>query len=339
MKKRRSLLWVLALCLGLLFLFGCSNPSGGGTEGPGSPEDAPAADLMSPADPVTFPSDAIRSPAAKWEQYCHIEGGVFIEGLNFAPDRTTLWVIDPAAHNIYRVVDGEAETVFHDETCMPNGAKFIDENTLLITDRARGLCKFDTETLEYTDFVTSFNGVNFLGPNDLVLDGQGGAYFTDPGSSTYTNPNGSVYYVNYSAETPALQIVETGIAYPNGITLSPDGTMLYVAEFNSNSILCVPSLTYGSGPVTTYLLGSMSGGHGPDGLTIDTEGNIYAAHLEAGEVVVFSPGGYVVDTIRMPAGAGIFTDNLILHDGYLYVCEFGQSIVWRIPVSMSSGEV
>ncbi len=338
MKKKRSLFFVLALCLGLLLLFGCGTPGGGPDTPAPTEQEAPAADPMTPADPVTFPADTIRAPDAVWEQYCQIDGGIFIEGLNFAPDGTTLWVIDPAAHNIYRVIDGQAETVFHDESCMPNGAKFIDETTLLITDRARGLCKFDTETLEYTDFVTNFHGRNFLGPNDLVLDGQGGAYFTDPGSSTYTTPNGSVYYVNYAAETPDLQVVETGIAYPNGITLSPDGTLVYVAEFNNNAILCVPSLTYGSGPVTTYLLGSMSGGHGPDGLTIDTEGNVYVAHLEAGEVVVFSPGGYVVDTIRMPASAGIFTDNLILHDGYLYVCEFGQSIVWRIPVNTASGE-
>ena len=350
MKKVCLLALALAMCLALLA--GCAGAGGGEpsappaddtqTAEPAAPADtaAPAEETggSAPAGPVTYPDDYIVPAGAEWEPYCHIEGGGVIEGLNFAPDGSALWVIDPLNHNIYRIIDGEAETVFHDESAMPNGAKFIDDKTLLITDRARGLCKFDIETLEYTTYVPDFNGTPFLGPNDLALDGEGGAFFTDPGPSSYTNPNGQVFYIDdYFSDNPTLTLVESGIAYPNGIVLSPDHSLIYFAEWSSNSIICAPSPTV-STPVTTYLMASLTGGHGPDGLTIDDQGNIYAAHVEAGEVVVIDPNGWTITVIRMPEGAGTYTDNLIIYDGYLYVCEFAQSIVWRIPVNTASGE-
>ena len=68
--------------------------------------------------------------------------------MNFQGD--VLWFID-VANRIQKVVNGEAVDVYVDngEHAMPNGAKFIDDHTLLITDRAQGLCTFDINTNEY----------------------------------------------------------------------------------------------------------------------------------------------------------------------------------------------
>ena len=73
-------------------------------------------------------------------------------------------------------------------------------------------------------------GANRLnGPNDIVFDAHGGFYFTDLGKTRARDrDHGVIYY----ALADGSKIVE--VAYPcltpNGIGLSPDGTVLYVAE-------------------------------------------------------------------------------------------------------------
>lgn len=292
---------------------------------------------------MTFASDYIVSPDAKWEIFAAVkEGGIdtaIIEGMNFKGN--TLWFIDVGMSNVLKVEDGKVSIVYHDDTkmAMPNGAKFIDDTTLLIADRKQGLCTFDIKTNEYKVLFSDFNGEPFLGLNDIVLDGMGGAYFTDSGQSDYLTKNGNVYYINYKEANPKVELYKTGFAYPNGITISPDANFLWVAEFNTNSIICVPSKTYKDAKDTPYVAARLEGGHGPDGVITDADGNIYAAHLKAGEVVVVDPNGFPITTVRLPEGAGIFTTNLAIHDGFLYVCEFGQGVIWRIATNAKPNEI
>ena len=188
-----------------------------------SSEPATANDADPKEQPQAEAQPSVLAEGASWELVAHVEDGGLIEGLNFSQDGT-LWFIDVVKGRIHKVVDGEAVTVHDNEgKSMPNGAKFIDGTTMLITDRSQGLCRYDTETGEYSVWVPNFNGTPFNGLNDLVLDGQGGAYFTDPGQSDYFKRIGCVYYVKYDEDEPALQLIQDGIAYPNGITLSPDG--------------------------------------------------------------------------------------------------------------------
>lgn len=298
---------------------------------------------LAQAGPVTFPNDYIIDPTAKWEKYAAVkDGGIdtaIIEGMNFRDG--VLWFVDVGMSNILKVENGQVSIVYHDNTkmAMPNGAKFIDDTTLLIADRKQGLCTFDINTLEYKVLVAGFNGEPFLGLNDIVLDGQGGAYFTDPGQSDYLTKNGNVYYINYKEANPKVELFKTGFAYPNGITISPDSNFLWVAEFNTNSVICVPSKTYKDAKDTPYVAARLEGGHGPDGILTDADGNIYCAHLKAGEVVVFDPNGWHIVTLRLPEKSASFTTNLTINDGYLYVCEFGQGIIWRIATNAKANEI
>ena len=64
----------------------------------------------------------------------------------------------------------------------------------------------------------------------------------------------------------------------------------------------------------------------------DASGIVYGAHLHAGEVVAVDAKGWPVAAIRLPENAGVLVSNLIIHDGYLYVCEFSQGNIWRIAI-------
>jgi sugar lactone lactonase YvrE len=49
----------------------------------------------------------------------------------------------------------------------------------------------------------------------------------------------------------------------------------------------------------------MAGGIGPDGMLVDSKGNVYTAHYMAGEVVVHDRFGFQIGVIKLPADAGM----------------------------------
>jgi gluconolactonase len=65
--------------------------------------------------------------------------------------------------------------------------------------------------------------------NDLIVRHDGGIYVTNPGG---TPPNASrVWYISPGGEK---KVVDTGLGYANGVTLSPDQSLLYVADMRSH---------------------------------------------------------------------------------------------------------
>lgn len=274
--------------------------------------------------------------SAKWQKVYAFEPGNsrMIEGMNFSPDGT-LWFIDIGYGRVMNIKNGKLNIVHEDPKTTPNGAKFIDEDTLLIADRNLGLCTYTISTGEYK--AQKVDGAKFNILNDLVLAGDGkGAYITDPGKSDYLKADGAIWYVDYSGYKEGKFTAEKwadGLKYPNGITISPDGMFLYVAEFNTNSIINVPSKAYTKALDTPYVVARLQGGHGPDGVTTDSKGNIYAAHLHAKEVAVVDNQGWPVQNIQLPVAANTDPSNLCLHGGYLYVCEFADGVIWRIKIN------
>jgi len=126
-------------------------------------------------------------------------------------------------------------------------------------------------------------------PNDLVVDKHGGMYVT------FTPQNQVLYVAADGTQTVAVKDIKT----PNGITISPDESTLYVSSFLPKKVWA-----YGiSSPGTTEAgreLGSMDTGpeRGADGMTIDRAGNIYCTGPS--DVWIWSPDGILLDKIAMP---------------------------------------
>ena len=108
-------------------------------------------------------------------------------------------------------------------------------------------------------------------PHDLVVTHAGNVYVTDPGHK-------QVWLVSRTGEK---RVVDTGIANPNGVILSPDQTLLYVADTDgqfvySFRIAADGSLTDKEPFYHLHLLEGTPGSHA-DGMTVDTLGNLYVA--------------------------------------------------------------
>jgi gluconolactonase len=126
-------------------------------------------------------------------------------------------------------------------------------------------------------------------PNDLVVDAQGGVYYT----LTATN---EVMYVTADGQQ---QAAVTGIESPNGITLSPDGKRLYVSAYAPKQIW-IYEVTSPRTLSEGKLFATMDDGEakGADGMTIDSAGNVYCAG--AADVWIWSPEGKLLEKIRTP---------------------------------------
>jgi gluconolactonase len=148
-----------------------------------------------------------------------------------------------------------------------------------------------------------FEGQPFGRANDLVVDRNGGVYFTDDLGTPPSRPP-AVYYINPQGKI--MKIAE-GIGRPNGITLSPDEKTLYVADTNGEAVIALDIQPDGTGRnqrgfaklegVTKNEKGINSGA---DGIAIDRNGALYVTSTAG--VQVFSPQGQHLGTIPTPRG-------------------------------------
>jgi len=151
--------------------------------------------------------------------------------------------------------------------------------------------------MKVTVLAKEYQGKMLNGPNDVWVRPDGGLYFTDP---FYKRPwwqhnqmpqdGQHVYYL--SADRRQLVRVVDTLKQPNGIVGTPDGKTLYVADIGAGKTYRFDIQPDGSLTNKTLLceLGS-------DGMTIDTEGNLY---LTGRGVIVFDRSGAKIAQIDVP---------------------------------------
>ncbi len=197
------------------------------------------------------------------------------------------------------------------ETGGPNGHKILADGTHLVCDPSQhAVLHLDGNGRMLEPAATQSDEKPLDEPNDLTLDTpNGGFYFTDPGKWDPNNYQGTVHYVNAGGEA---HTVATGLGYPNGIVLRPDGKELLVGESFRNRIMAYPVLgpgELGEGRVFVELpeKGPGQTDNQPDGLALDMHGNLYVAHYGMKQVQVISPVGAV---IRRYDGGNLTTSNV-----------------------------
>ncbi|MEP6300001.1 MAG: SMP-30/gluconolactonase/LRE family protein [Ilumatobacter sp.] len=164
------------------------------------------------------------------------------------------------------------------------------------------ISRVDVETGDVTDLYTQCNGVDLVAPNDLVFDDQGGFYFTDHGRDEGRVAHlGGIYYAK--ADGSSIEELVFPAHEPNGIGLSPDGTILYWAETWTGRVMrrrvLGPGQLEEAGLVDTWqCLYGLPGFQLLDSLGVDGDGNVCVATLVNGGVTVISPDGELVDFIE-----------------------------------------
>ena len=167
-------------------------------------------------------------------------------------------------------------------------------------DAKNELWIIDKNKKKETVVVKEYEGKLLNGPNDVWVMPDGSAYFTDPfyarnwwDHKDMKQDVQGVYFL--SRDHKKLTRVVDDMKQPNGIVGTPDGKTLYVADI-------------GGGKTYSYKInrdGSLSDKKlfcekGSDGMTIDTQGNVYLTHGDG--VTAFSPQGEKL--VNIPTGEG-----------------------------------
>ncbi|QEI04496.1 SMP-30/gluconolactonase/LRE family protein [Pigmentiphaga aceris] len=221
-----------------------------------------------------------------------LEGPVFDQAGN-------LYVTDIPWGRIFRIDPQGDWTLVAEYDGEPNGMKFLNADTLLITDYKNGLVQLDVASGRTTPLLARRNSESFKGVNDLVFDAAGNLYFTDQGQTGLHDPTGRLYRLGRDGRLDQLL---NNIPSPNGVALSPDGKVLYLAVTRGNCVWRVPLLPDGSVAKVSQFFTSY-GPSGPDGLAVDTQGRLLVANPGLGYVWVLNQRAEPVEVLRGPAGA------------------------------------
>jgi gluconolactonase len=87
-----------------------------------------------------------------------------------------------------------------------------------------------------------FEGKRFNAPNDIVVRRDGHIYFSDPLYTPLDHRDLDFYGLYHLTPKGRLEAISRTQTRPNGVTLSPDGKILYVADTDHRSLRAVAQL-------------------------------------------------------------------------------------------------
>src|SRR6185312_2729948 len=141
-------------------------------------------------------------------------------------------------------------------------------------------------------------------PNDLVIDRQGGVYFTDPGGRPKPGQPSAATAVYYLSARKELRLIDSNVGLPNGIQLSPDEKVLYVANTTGEYLLAYDITAAGVvGERRNFArlalpADARTPAAGADGIAVDVDGRLYVATSVG--VQVLSAAGAALGVIELP---------------------------------------
>ena len=181
----------------------------------------------------------------------------------------------------------------------------------------------------------NWKGKRFNSPNDVVQTSSGTYYFTDPPyglpdrekASTKEIDLFGVYKVDGSGKA---ELVINDLTRPNGVALSPDESMLYVAQSDPNAAYIMSYAIGSDGSLsdakilfdaTSMVKAGLSGL--PDGLKVDNKGNIFSTG--PGGILVLTPNGELlgrIETGEATANLNWGDDGTVLYiTADMYLCK------------------
>lgn len=250
-----------------------------------------------------------------------------------------IWKFDPSTLKA---------SIFRSPSGMSNGIKFDAAGNMIVAEGAdfggRRVTRTDMKSGKARIIAGLFEGRPLNSPNDITIDEKGRIYFSDPryvGHEPIDQPIVGVYRIDTDG---SLHRVITDAGKANGVCVSPDQKSLYVVSndnggtaierFGSgNANLDNPPIPLRKGLMALLAYDLHADGtatfrktlvdyapfDGPDGLVVDTEGNLYVAVRAENRpgIVVYSPDGvelaYIKTEIPTNVGFGRGKDASLLY--------------------------
>jgi sugar lactone lactonase YvrE len=209
-----------------------------------------------------------------------------------------LWFSDWAAHEVIAVdLQGTSEVIAR----VPSFPMCIDrlpDGRLLIVSANEGLVlrgEPDGSLVTHADLT----GLSDHAWNDIVVDGRGNAFVNNIG---FDFPGGEFapgIIVMITPDGSARQVAD-GVAFPNGMVVTPDDSTLIVAESYGNKLTAFDVAA--DGGLSNRRVWADLPDAAPDGICLDAEAAVWYADVPNRRCVRVREGGKVLQTIDLDRG-------------------------------------
>ena len=243
-----------------------------------------------------------------------------------------LWFADWGAQEVLAVdLDGNAEVVARvGFPSFPMCIEWLPDGRLLIVSGREGrLVRREPDG----SLVTHADLGGLAGPgqpwNEIVVDGRGNAYVNNAG---FEFPGGEFAPGTIALLTPdgAARRVAEGVAFPNGMVVTPDDTTLICAESYGRRLTAFDIAA--DGGLSNQRVWADLGDGVPDGICLDADGAVWYADVPNRCCVRVAEGGEVLERIALDRGC--FACALGGEDGRTL---FLVATEWNGPERMADG--
>ena len=284
---------------------------------------------------VPLPPSLTGLPTITPEPWVQIDPGpdVFLEGPAF--DRKgNLFVSSIFDSRILKITpEKKVTTIFSQEGLLPDGIAIHKDGRLFVVCLTGKIITLNPDGSNLTYIEARHQGRPRSG-NDLVFDSKGNFYVTDF-TGTISDPTGGVY--RFSADLKTVKPVIERLAMANGISLSPEGNVLWVSETASNRLVRLQlqedgiSLDPFEGTHIPYRFMGAPGGC--DSNAVDAEGNLYQCIIFQGRVLILNQAGIPIANVLIPGrdeGKHLVSTNVAFKPGtdQVFLTASGEGGAW-----------
>jgi sugar lactone lactonase YvrE len=233
------------------------------------------------------------------------EPTILLEGLAFGESPRwhdgRLWVADWGAQEVVAVdLEGRSEVALR--VSFPTFPMCIDwlrgENSLLVVSSSQDrVLRLEPEgaLVPYADL----SGVTH-GWNEIVVDGRGNTYLNGGGFDLMAGEEFRPGLIAVVTPDGSARQVAGGIAFPNGMAVTPDNSTLIIAESYAKRLTAFDIEVDGS--LANRRVWADLGDGVPDGICLDAEGAVWYADVPNKRCVRVREGGEVLQTIQLDRG-------------------------------------
>jgi len=204
-----------------------------------------------------------------------------------------LWFADWVAEKLYTLDEVGKSEVMAKVASLPFSIDWLPDGRLLVVNaRENRLMRREMDG----SFVThaDLSVLSEFGCNEIVVDGRGNIFVNNVNFKFPEGPFQPGFIAVVTPDGKARRVAE-GLAFPNGMAITPDGKTLICGESFSKKLTAFD--IGADGGLTNQRVWAEMQEWGPDGICLDTEGAVWAASGKA--CVRIAEGGEVLERIEV----------------------------------------
>jgi sugar lactone lactonase YvrE len=208
-----------------------------------------------------------------------------------------LWFSDWLAHQVIALDMTGASEVMAEVDAFPFSIDWLPDGPMLVT-AGRELLRLESDgsLTGHADLVE----LTQYGLNEIVVDERGNAYVNGAGFDLMGGGEPAPGMVILLRPDGSLEPVADGVAFPNGMAVTPDGATLIVADSYGRELIGFEIAA--DGTLSNRRRWAGLGDGVPDGICLDAEGAVWYADVPNRRCARVAEGGEELASVELDRG-------------------------------------